>query len=258
MLFFIHHNLFIPFHQTVFQKRFDGSVDFYLNYKPYQDGFGTPDGEHWLGLDKIRRLSELNGMMLRIDLCGNSGCSFARYETFSIGSSTDGYRLAVSDFDSSSTLVQRLLYHNGMKFSAQDKDQDAYSTANCAVNAAGAWWYRKVSLFVSRSLISFRRQHQLIFAYFQCHEVNLNGRYNVAGSTGMSWEQGGENYPAYTFSQMAMSRNTSAKLLGYCADCPYGRYQDERGFNGTSCKECQEGYISNADKSGCIFEGSDP
>ena len=154
MLFFIHHNLFIPIHQTVFQKRFDGSVDFYLNYNAYQNGFGTPDGEHWLGLDKIRRLSELNGMMLRIDLCGNSDCSFARYENFSIGSSTDGYRLAVSDFDSSSTLVQRLLYHNGMKFSAQDNDQDAHPTANCAVLGAGAWWYRAVSLFVSRSLFA--------------------------------------------------------------------------------------------------------
>jgi len=147
------------FHQTVFQRRFDGSVDFYRNYKPYQDGFGTPDGEHWLGLDKIRRLSELNGMMLRIDLCGNSGCSFARYETFSIGSSTDGYRLAVSDFNSSSTLVQMLLYHNGRKFSAKDKDQDMVSTGNCATTIShGAWWYGSVSLLVSRSLISFRRK----------------------------------------------------------------------------------------------------
>ena len=157
VLLFIN-NLFIPFYQTVFQKRFDGSVDFYLNYKPYQNGFGTPDGEHWLGLDKIRRLSELNGMMLRIDLCGNSGCSFARYETFSIGSSTDGYRLAVSEFNSLSTLVQMLLEHNGMKFSAKDKDQDIHSTINCAVLGAGAWWYSNVSLYVPRSLISFRRQ----------------------------------------------------------------------------------------------------
>jgi len=109
----------------------------------------------------------------------------------------------------------------------------------------------KISHFFSQTV-------QLIFAYFQCHEVNLNGRYNVAGSTGMSWEQGGENYPAYTFSQMALSRNTSAKLLGYCADCPYGRYQDERGFNGTSCKECQDGYIPNADKTTCINVGADP
>ena len=95
-----------------------------------------------LGLDKIRRLSQLNSMVLRIDLCGNGGCSFARYETFSIGSSTDGYRLTVSDFNSSSTLahVQMLLYHSGKQFSAKDKDQDTYS-GNCATKYYGGWWY---------------------------------------------------------------------------------------------------------------------
>ena len=43
-----------------------------------------------------------------------------------------------------------------------------------------------------------------------------------------------------------------------CHECSQGRYQDERGFNGSSCKECQDGYMSNVDKSGCLVEGSDP
>ena len=34
----------------MFQRREDGSVDFFRDWDDYQFGFGTPTGEHWLGL----------------------------------------------------------------------------------------------------------------------------------------------------------------------------------------------------------------
>ena len=32
-------------------------------------------------------------------------------------------------------------FHNGMKFSTYDKDQDANSSVHCAREMHGAWWY---------------------------------------------------------------------------------------------------------------------
>ena len=52
---------------TVFQRREDGSVDFYRNWTDYQQGFGILSGEFWLGLDKIHRLTS-TATQLRIDM----------------------------------------------------------------------------------------------------------------------------------------------------------------------------------------------
>ncbi|XP_078383313.1 microfibril-associated glycoprotein 4-like isoform X3 [Oculina patagonica] len=126
---------------TVFQKRVDGSVDFYRDWADYKRGFGNLNGEFWLGLDKINRLTSSGQYKLRVDLensTGNTG--YAEYGLFKIGSEETKYQLSVEGY--SGTAGDFLDYHNGRLFSTKDIDQDNdVSAVHCAVNVKGAWWF---------------------------------------------------------------------------------------------------------------------
>lgn len=41
--------LSLPFPLQVFQRREDGSVNFFRGWEAYREGFGKLTGEHWLG-----------------------------------------------------------------------------------------------------------------------------------------------------------------------------------------------------------------
>ncbi len=79
---------------TVFQRRVDGSVEFYRKWTDYKNGFGNLATEFWLGLDKIHRLSSSEQNVLRVDLESfENDKAYAVYESFSVGNEDDGYRL---------------------------------------------------------------------------------------------------------------------------------------------------------------------
>ena len=84
---------------TVFQRRIDGSVDFYLDWKNYTEGFGNLSGEFWLGLDKIYRLSKNGQNVLRIDLEDfENDKRYANYSTFTVANEPGKYRLNVAGY----------------------------------------------------------------------------------------------------------------------------------------------------------------
>ena len=71
---------------TVFQRRVDGSVDFYCNWADYE-GFGDLEHKFWLGLSKIYQLAKPGTQnTLRVEVADfEDKCAYAEYSTFNIG-----------------------------------------------------------------------------------------------------------------------------------------------------------------------------
>ena len=149
---------------TVFQRRQNGSVDFYRGWSDYKAGFGQLNGEFWLGNDKIHTLTIARSSSLRVDMEDWNGVrAYAKYGKFNTGDEQAQYRLEVGSY--SGTAGDSLAWHNGMVFGTKDRDNDRRSDENCAVLFSGAWWYN------------------------DCYWSNLNGKYlgNKRGNQGVRW-----------------------------------------------------------------------
>nr|XP_058948134.1 techylectin-5B-like [Pocillopora verrucosa] len=121
---------------TVVQKRLDGSVDFDRNWSDYKNGFGNLDGEFWLGLEKIHRLTK-SPSKLRVDLEDFDGkTAYAEYDMFVVATESKKYQLSVGKY--SGTAGDSLTQHHDYPFSTKDRDHDNYS---CAEGHQGGWWY---------------------------------------------------------------------------------------------------------------------
>ena len=80
----------------MFQKRLDGSVDFYRGWTEYKRAFGSLTGEFWLGLDKIHRLTSSGNYKLRVDLEDFSeNTYYPEYDFFKVASEREKYELSV-------------------------------------------------------------------------------------------------------------------------------------------------------------------
>ena len=89
---------------TVIQRRLDGSVDFNRTWCDYKHGFGNKDGEHWLGLDKINRLTWRTKNKLRVDLEFRLNQEiyhpYAEYDLFAVESELKNYSLIIGGMSS--------------------------------------------------------------------------------------------------------------------------------------------------------------
>ena len=142
----------------MFQRRRDGSENFYRGWTEYERGFGDVKREHWLGLKKISCLTGSKPVaQLRVDLADFEGRhKYANYSYFSVGNSSTNYKLRVGGYSGTAgdSLTTGSVIHNGREFTTRDRDNDRHGGGvNCAVAYQGAWWYDN------------------------CHNSNLNGLY---------------------------------------------------------------------------------
>nr|AHY19013.1 FREP2 [Argopecten irradians] len=151
---------------TVFQRRVNGSTDFYRGWDDYSIGFGNPLHEFWLGNQHLHYLTSSDWYSLRVELEDfENETRYANYNIFSIGDPKDGYRAFITGYkgDAGDDMIQC----SGYRFTSKDKDFDG-SSKNCATLYHGAWWYGN------------------------CHSSNLNGDYlsgqTSSYATGVVWK----------------------------------------------------------------------
>ncbi|KAL5012811.1 hypothetical protein ScPMuIL_011362 [Solemya velum] len=129
---------------TVFQRRQDGSVDFYQDWASYETGFGDLMGEFWLGNSFIHDITQQGSYELMVNMSDFEGNSaYAHYNYFNVGNASTEYTLTVYDYNGNAG--DSLAYHNNMKFTTHDRDNDVWDD-NCAVYRKGGWWYKWCSL----------------------------------------------------------------------------------------------------------------
>ncbi|XP_077308016.1 ficolin-1-like [Lithobates pipiens] len=165
----------------VFQRRYDGTVNFFRDWADYKRGFGNQLSEFWLGNDNIHLLTLSGTHEFRVDLIDyENNFSFAAYASFAILGEKDNYQLKIGAYTGGSA-GDSLGYHNDRPFTTKDKDNDIHGT-NCAADFKGAWWYGG------------------------CHNSNLNGLYlrgaHTSYANGVNWETGKGQHYSYKITEM--------------------------------------------------------
>ncbi|XP_043071284.1 ficolin-2 [Drosophila grimshawi] len=112
------------------------------NWATYREGFGSFDGDFFLGLEKIHRLTSYKPHELYICMKFVKQMTYARYEQFEIAGESDEYQLSLSGFSGNVRDMLSAL-NNNKKFSTYDRDNDGWNDGNCALKYHGGWWYPK-------------------------------------------------------------------------------------------------------------------
>ncbi|XP_078331402.1 fibroleukin-like [Crassostrea virginica] len=128
------------FDWMVIFRRTIGDVLFNKVWSSYTTGFGNINGDFWLGLDNISSFTSAGWSVMRVEMeddIGNTG--YAQYGLFLVGGSTSEYKLTVSQY-SGNAGYDAFSYHDNMKFSTKDHDNDLSVSINCASYYGEPWW----------------------------------------------------------------------------------------------------------------------
>lgn len=121
---------------------------FNVNFSLYQNGFDHNSyfsNNYWLGLKNLYQLLEQKDSNLKIYLSNENSSYYPviiEFNYFKIKNESQSYELVLGNMSSNMMNQSDFgIFHNGMKFSALDLDQDNEANINCASKYGGGWWF---------------------------------------------------------------------------------------------------------------------
>ena len=83
----------------VLQQRVGGMTPFNRSWEEFKFGFGSQDGNFWLGLEKVHKMTNSAPYKLRIEFMLQNGSWYsAEYDTFRVESESQYYRIHVGGY----------------------------------------------------------------------------------------------------------------------------------------------------------------
>ncbi|KAM7142790.1 angiopoietin-related protein 4 [Molossus nigricans] len=127
---------------TIIQRRQDGSVDFNRPWEAYKTGFGDPQGEFWLGLEKVHLILGDRGSHLAVQLQDWEGNAESLQFPVRLGGEDTAYSLQLTAPVASELGVTTVTPSGlSLPFSTWDRDHDLRRDKNCAKSLSGGWWF---------------------------------------------------------------------------------------------------------------------
>ena len=167
----------------MFQRRRHAQLDFNRNWTDYEEGFGDPQYEHWLGLKKINCLTfSVCAAELRIDMTDYKGIhKYAIYSSIAVHNAANKYRLDLGAYTGTAGDGMRACgsnYNDGMPFSTPDRDNDN-TAVECAQSFRAGWWYNSCycsNLNVPYNNNGYMYGWETFSRYLKCSEMKLRSR----------------------------------------------------------------------------------
>ena len=165
---------------TVIQRRTKFDVSFDRVWADYKKGFGDLNGDFWLGLDNMHRLTNQKTLtyMLRVtrwSRYGNTNIPFVRdYDSVKIANENSKYYITLGTARGY-TFVSYMDNFGSKYFSTKDKDNtsSSYKRYACASSYSssrgGGWWFGS-------------------YSNYYCGSFNPNARYPQFGSQSSSYK----------------------------------------------------------------------
>ncbi|XP_067679727.1 angiopoietin-4-like [Haliotis asinina] len=133
--------------RTFVQKQSSG-IDFNRNWQDYTEGFGTPGGDHWLGLEKMKAISDKTPSKFVVRLAYEKVPTWRQIicHNVRLSDAVSGFRINFTDTTTAekekNQLIDVVTDLRGARFSTYDRDNDENAAGSCAQTHKSGWWFR--------------------------------------------------------------------------------------------------------------------